>query len=169
MMQSIFGYDMKRYLLLFLLPLYAIVDSSAYDFEKDGIYYAIKSADNLEVKVVPKAEFTPSYSGDVTIPETVDHEGNTYRVTEIFINAFADCRDFTSLRLLQPSNASPPIRDTFSGIVIDDRLVQSLNAFHFIIVTLRGIDTDSNPVQPENKSLFIDGIPSGRITERSPG
>ena len=76
---------------------------------------------------------------------------------------------FTSLRLLQPLNTLDPIEDTFSGSVIDDRLVQSLNAFHFIIVTLRGIDTDSNPVQPENKSLFIDGIPSGRITERSPG
>ena len=87
-MKATFLYNMKRYLLLFLLPLYAIVDSSAYDFEKDGIYYAIKSADNLEVKVVSKAEFTTSYSGDVTIPESVEHEGNTYRVTEIFINAF---------------------------------------------------------------------------------
>lgn len=99
MMQSIFVYDMKRYLLLFLLPLYSIVDSSAYDFEKDGIYYAIKNADNLEVKVVPKAEFTTSYSGDVTMPESVEHEGNTYRVTEIFINAFADCQDLTSVVL----------------------------------------------------------------------
>ena len=96
-MKATFLHNMKRYLLLFLLPLYAIVDSSAYDFEKDGIYYAIKSADNLEVKVVSKAEFTTSYSGDVTIPESVEHEGNTYRVTEIFINAFSNCRDLTSV------------------------------------------------------------------------
>ena len=98
-MKATFLYNMKRYLLLFLLPLYSIVDSSAYDFEKDGIYYTIKSADNLEIKVVSKAERTTSYSGDVTIPETVDHEGNTYRVTEIFINAFVNCRDLTSVVL----------------------------------------------------------------------
>ena len=59
----------------------------AYDFEADGIYYNILSSDDKTVEVTYKFS-GGSYSGDVTIPETVTNGGIEYRVTAIGDDAF---------------------------------------------------------------------------------
>ena len=66
-----------------------------YDFEEDGIFYKITS----EGKVSVSSETTDynTYSGDVTIPNTVTHDGVTYMVTAIAENAFRDCVNLTSV------------------------------------------------------------------------
>lgn len=67
-----------------------------YDFEVAGIYYKI---DGDAVAVTKKSIQLDSYSGAVTIPETVTHEGRTYAVTAIASGAFMNCRSLTALTL----------------------------------------------------------------------
>ena len=59
--------------------------ATAHDFEVDGIRYNILSATDLTVEVTAS---NTEYSGDIVIPATVAHEGNTYSVTSIGYRAF---------------------------------------------------------------------------------
>ena len=65
---------MKQKIFLTLMLLLAAITASAYDFEVDGIYYDINGN---EVTVTKDGHSYESYSGDVTIPETVTHNGVT--------------------------------------------------------------------------------------------
>lgn len=68
----------------------------AYDFEADGIFYAVGSTTEATATVV----FGDApYSGEVIIPSTVTHEGTTYRVTSIGEYAFYDCSNLASITL----------------------------------------------------------------------
>lgn len=77
---------------------------SAYDFEKDGIYYNLNQEDSSPTVSVTfltdkgYAEGVDTYSGDVVIPSTVDYEGVEYTVTRIGNNAFR-YDDITSIYL----------------------------------------------------------------------
>ena len=65
------------------------LSATAYDFEVDGIYYNINGT---EATVTYKGEsysYYSEYTGDVTIPETVTHDGTTYSVTTIGDWAFS--------------------------------------------------------------------------------
>ena len=64
-----------------------------YDFEVNGIYY-IKTSNNT-VMVTYKDEEYNSYSGTISIPETVTYNGVTYTVTAIGENAFLDCHSLS--------------------------------------------------------------------------
>ena len=66
---------------------------SAYDFEIDGIYY-YHSGSNLTV-----TSGTNTYSGDIVIPETITHYGETYSVTSIGNSAFNGCTGLTSVKI----------------------------------------------------------------------
>lgn len=63
----------------------AIAYAADYDFEADGIYYQVKSLDNLTVKVVKGDN---SYSGEIEIPASVSYKGKSFEVTEIGYSAF---------------------------------------------------------------------------------
>ena len=68
----------------------------AYDFEADGIFYAVGSTTEATATVV----FGDApYSGEVIIPSTVTHEGTTYRVTSIGNTAFFACFQVTAVTL----------------------------------------------------------------------
>ena len=73
----------------------------AEDFEVDGIYYYIMSAEDKTVAVTYRGSFYYSYSNEysdaVTIPESVTYNGNTYSVTSIGDYAFYDCDGLTSV------------------------------------------------------------------------
>ena len=76
----------------------------AYDFEADGIYYNILSSDDKTVEVTYKSNFlggrySSDYSGDVSIPATVTHNGIEYRVTAIGFHAFDGCKSLTSVTI----------------------------------------------------------------------
>ena len=81
---------MKRTLLFFLifLPMLASADA----IEIDGIYYKLTE----ETKVAEVTKNPQQYKGDITIPESVEHEGITYSVTKIGQMAFEDCSSLTS-------------------------------------------------------------------------
>ncbi|MDE7166914.1 MAG: leucine-rich repeat domain-containing protein [Bacteroidaceae bacterium] len=93
---------MKKFSLIFFLLLTAVV-GRAEDFEVDGIYYNITSAEEHTVAVTFRGftfhQYKNEYSGDVVIPESVTYESVTYSVTEIGTDAFYECRDLTSVTI----------------------------------------------------------------------
>ena len=64
-------------------------------FEVNGIYYNITSEADKTVEVTYSG--SNSYSGAVTIPESVTYNGNTYSVTRIGESAFSGCSSLTSV------------------------------------------------------------------------
>ena len=67
----------------------------AASFTVDGIAYNITSTTNLTVEVTSGG----SYTGNVTIPSTVDYGGRTYSVTSIGPEAFSGCHSLTSVTI----------------------------------------------------------------------
>ena len=66
-------------------------------FEYNGLYYSITGANT--VMVTYKNTSYNSYSGDITIPETVTYDGTTYDVTAIGTRAFYHCTELTSVTI----------------------------------------------------------------------
>ena len=87
----------KIYLLLIILFSSSYV--SAYDFEKNGIYYTIID-DALRTVEVSKSP-NNDYSGSVSIPKIVkpDNSAISYIVTGIGGSAFKQCTNLTSIEL----------------------------------------------------------------------
>ena len=73
------------------------ITSMAYDFEKDGVFYNILNSSAVEVTYMT-SDYN-SYSGEVNIPETVEHNGVTYTVTAIGNNAFKESRSMTAVTI----------------------------------------------------------------------
>ncbi len=79
-------------ILLMFLPLMA----SSETVEIDGIWYNIVSkAEGAEVRKNPNGY----YSGDIVIPPSVIHDGQTYSVTSIGENAFEYCQGLSSVTI----------------------------------------------------------------------
>ena len=64
-----------------------------YDFVSDGFYFT-KTGD-YTVKLVNSGKYASDYSGNVTIPSYVTHEGMTYTITSIGRDAFYSCHQLT--------------------------------------------------------------------------
>lgn len=62
----------------------------------DGIRYALLSPEQT-ARILPNTE-TP-YSGNMTIPSSVEYEGIIYTVTEVFEKAFQNCTGLTSISI----------------------------------------------------------------------
>ncbi|MDR1225996.1 MAG: leucine-rich repeat protein [Prevotellaceae bacterium] len=75
----------------------------AYDFTVDGIFYSITGDEPATVSVTfDGAEWNTvddEYSGDVVIPEVVEHDNKSYTVTAIGDNAMSGCTGVTSVAL----------------------------------------------------------------------
>ena len=88
----------KILLLLTLLPLMA----SAYDAKIDGMYYNLNKQTKQAAITYEKASGdTPisSYSGSVTVPQTVTYNNVSYSVTSVGEGAFYGCTGLTSITL----------------------------------------------------------------------
>lgn len=69
-------------------------------FEYDGIVYGITSESDRTAEVLPYYYLLNSmYSGSITIPQTVEHEGTVYTVTALGNSAFESNTNVTSLNL----------------------------------------------------------------------
>ena len=75
---------------LLSLPMLAV------EVEIDGINYDLV-AESKQATVIAKS--SGKYSGEVVIPESVEHEGATYSVTSIGNYAFYDCSGLTSVTI----------------------------------------------------------------------
>ena len=79
---------------LMSLALLLSATATAHDFMVDGIYYNINGN---KATVTYDGSYDTEYSGSVVIPATVTYNGTTYSVTAIGVEAFAGCRDLTSI------------------------------------------------------------------------
>lgn len=80
---------MRTVLLILLLGAAGIGKGYAYDFVVNGIYYNVtNSSEPRTVEVTYRNENYNCYSGEIEIPSTVTHNGNTYLVTRIGNKAF---------------------------------------------------------------------------------
>ena len=75
---------------LLSLPMLAV------EVEIDGINYELVSK-LKQATVIEKS--SGKYSGEVVIPESVEHEGAAYSVTSIGNSAFPDCDGLTSVTI----------------------------------------------------------------------
>lgn len=83
-------------LLLAVMSLFACQTTSAYDFEVDGIYYTIYTRD-MTAWVTYKDKNYSSYSGDITIPDSVTYRGKKLKVSTISEEAFYNCDGLTTV------------------------------------------------------------------------
>ncbi|MBQ9559136.1 MAG: leucine-rich repeat domain-containing protein [Bacteroidaceae bacterium] len=86
---------MKHKHLIFVITLLmsmVVAKASAYDAKVDGIYYSFSGDEATVVYLSHAAGINvDAYSGDVIIPESVEYEGVTYKVTSIGNGAFGGC------------------------------------------------------------------------------
>ena len=82
----------------FLLLLLAFTGHKAiaYDCEVDGIYYDLDNSKET-ASVTFRDDCYNSYSGAVTIPESITYNGSPYSVTSIGDNAFTFCSGLTEI------------------------------------------------------------------------
>ncbi len=95
---------MKQKILLLVVALVLMSTSLfAADFTVNGIHYNILSAADKTVAVTFEGSsystVANEYTGDVTIPATVQYGGYTYNVTAIGNNAFRNCMRLTSITI----------------------------------------------------------------------
>lgn len=81
-------------LIMVMLPLSVF----AYDVELDGVYYGV-SSNYAYVTYKTSNPYGSSYSGDVTIPETIHYNGKEYPVKSIGPDAFRDCKSLGKVTL----------------------------------------------------------------------
>lgn len=87
--------------------------ANAYDANIDGIYYDFDS-NNRTATVTFQTVYVNNenaYSGDVVIPENVNYNGISYRVTKIGYDAMANCSGVTSVHI--PNSVTVIEHDAF--------------------------------------------------------
>lgn len=105
-----------KYILL-LVSLFAAMlpfsDSFSYDFSVDGVYYGIPEGKTDTVFVTFKDSEYASYTGTVSVPASVEHDGKVYKVAGVGDNAFRGCTALTAVNL--PDAVSYIGDDAFRG------------------------------------------------------
>lgn len=100
----------------------------AYDFEVDGIYYNILSETDKTVEVTYKDEKYNTYSGEITIPNTISFSEKTYNVTTIGMSAFQQCYSLEKTTLPNSITSIGDYAFSYSGIMnitIPDKVDES--------------------------------------------
>lgn len=82
----------------FVVACATALSASAYSFVKDGIYYNILT-DGNSVEVTYKSTTYNSYSGSVTVPDSVEYDGKTYPVTVLGKYCFRKSTGMTALTI----------------------------------------------------------------------
>ena len=91
---------MKTRLLLTLTALLLALSSYAAGTEIDGIHYELDSSTKTaSVTYTGSSSSDNTYSGDITIPASVNYSGTTYSVTSIGERAFYGCTGLTSITI----------------------------------------------------------------------
>lgn len=105
---------MQKKLLTLVLMLIAAINTFAYDFESNGIYYKILSKEKHTCAVTYQSETSSKeYAGNLVIPSTVqDNDGVDYTVSAIGDYAFWGCVELQNVVI---PNTVTEIRDDAFG------------------------------------------------------
>lgn len=114
---------MQKKLLTLVLMLIATINTLAYDFESNGIYYNILSKEKHTCAVTNQPETSnKKYAGNIVIPSTVqDNNGVDYTVSAISACAFQDCIKLQNITL--PNTIQYVGWRAFSGCVLLEKIV----------------------------------------------
>ena len=87
-----------------IVVLLCSITTIAHDFEADGIYYNITSSEDLTVEVTYRGDdsynsYSNEYTGEVSIPENIAYNGNTYSVIRIGEGAFYGCSSLMNINI----------------------------------------------------------------------
>lgn len=105
---------MRKYftkLLFVAVCLLCSINALAYDFEVDGIYYSISSAEDLTCRVTGYS--SSDYTREISIPQSVEYNNKVYKVVSIGYKAFANCRNLRSVDI--PSSIKTIGEQAFYG------------------------------------------------------
>ena len=128
---------MKKFLLASALVLTVSGLSHAKTiYEADGIVYEMRTgAKACVVNPTDNGYSSISYSGEMTIPATVEYEGTTYQVTEIASQCFANNKDIVRVNLpegLKTINGNSFMGSSITDIVIPNSVTEiGLGTFQF--------------------------------------
>lgn len=114
---------MQKKLLTLVLMLIAAINTFAYDFESNGIYYEILSKEKHTCAVTNQSDTSgKKYAGNLVIPSTVqDSDGVDYTVSAISDYAFQDCVKLQNVVL--PNTIQRVGYRAFSGCVLLESIV----------------------------------------------
>ena len=93
-----------------LVALFSL-NANAYDVKIDGIYYNIVT----KAKIAEVVRGDNNYSGDITIPKSILHDGVTYSVVSIGDWAFEYCSGLTSITI--PNSVTSIEYKAFQGCI----------------------------------------------------
>jgi hypothetical protein len=97
-----------------LLPVDTFAATVVEEFTVDGYRYVISRSDPSEVIFSnPVNGQTSSYTGDITVPETVTYDDVTYSVTSIASDAFANATGVT--KVILPDSVTGIPKSAFVG------------------------------------------------------
>lgn len=97
--------NMRRFFIVMCVLFGGINVAMAYDFEVEGIYYNVVSAEEKTCAVTFKTSTGGDYSGDVVIPATAVYNEEEYTVTGILQKAFMKCSGLTSVEISETVNS----------------------------------------------------------------
>lgn len=79
--------------------LLTFLQSAAYDFKVNGVYYDKLSNNTVEVTYGSYTNNSVYYAGDIVIPNYITVNNTSYTVVGISMNAFNDCENITSVKI----------------------------------------------------------------------
>ena len=143
---------MKHYLLkTIFLALFVFAGQKAFAILVDGIYYNLDSSQGTATVTYKDYNYN-SYSGTVTIPESISYNGKTYSVTSIGIYAFYNNSGLTSVTI--PNSVTNIGSSAFSGC--SNLTTVTLNS-KFIVAVNRNSDSSLKNVFGSQVTKYIIG------------
>ena len=132
------------------MTLFSIATAFAYGVEQDGIYYNVT---NIGATVTYKSQNYNSYSGEVTIPSTLNLI-NDYNVYSIGESAFRKCSGLTSITI--PSSIETIGNLAFSGCTGLTK-INITNLAKWCNISFASLS--SNPLSSaQSKSLYLNDV-----------
>lgn len=158
---------MKKRILLGVLIVLALTCLFAFSIsavEIDGVHYTLKNGETPTAEV--SKDNATSTTTVVLIPETVEYEGVTYKVTSIASSAFNNNDTVESIRIESPYITSIPhsfILNTYNGAL---RSV-SLDFTKITRIETAGLNSgrNSNGNNPEANSIYFYDLDGNRVTD----